>query len=125
MVLSPGTRADHQHEGSRSRQEEAPSGHDSRVAVPQAFMTSLLGMWTQSDSTLRRGAIEDLFRPDAHFHDKDGAYVGSVSYTHLSSWNIVFTRCAGERSCRIVTVRVAKLVSPHLLGESKESRATW
>ncbi len=93
MVLSPGTRADHQHEGSRSRQEEAPSGHDSRVAVPQAFMTSLLGMWTQSDSTLRRGAIEDLFRPDAHFHDKDGAYVG---YEALETSAIPCNRASPE-----------------------------
>ena len=39
-------------------------------------MASLLGMWTQSDSTLRRRAIEGLFLPDAHFRDKDGDFVG-------------------------------------------------
>ncbi len=39
-------------------------------------MTSLLGMWTQSDRTSRRRAIENLFRPDAHLHDTDGDFVG-------------------------------------------------
>ena len=46
------------------------------MEVPQAFMTSLLGMWTQPDRTARRRAIEALFRPDAHFYDKDGDFVG-------------------------------------------------
>jgi hypothetical protein len=58
-------------------------------------MTSLLGMWTQSDSTLRRGAIEDLFRPDAHFHDKDGAYVGYEALETFS--NSLQSRFPGAR----------------------------
>ena len=39
-------------------------------------MTSLLGMWTQSDSTSRRSLLRQLFQPDAHFLDEDGEFVG-------------------------------------------------
>jgi hypothetical protein len=46
------------------------------VAFPEAFMTSLLGMWTQSDRAARRSALEELFRPDAQFYDTDGEFVG-------------------------------------------------
>ena len=41
-------------------------------------------MWTQSDSTVRRAAIEDLFRPDAQFHDKDGDFVGYEALERFS-----------------------------------------
>jgi hypothetical protein len=47
-------------------------------------MTSLLGMWTRSDRTARRLAIEDLFRPDAQFHDKDGDFVGYEALERFS-----------------------------------------
>jgi hypothetical protein len=46
------------------------------VASTQTFMTGLLEMWTQSDRTSRRVTIEQLFRPDAHFQDLDGEFVG-------------------------------------------------
>ncbi len=39
-------------------------------------MTTLLGMWTQSDKTLRRSALREHFHPDAHFKDVDGEFVG-------------------------------------------------
>jgi SnoaL-like domain len=51
-------------------------GHYAFMAFPQTFMNSLLGMWTQSDRTLRRTALLELFRPDARFHDADGEFVG-------------------------------------------------
>jgi len=39
-------------------------------------MTSLLGMWTQSERASRREALEEHFHPDAQFHDPDGEFVG-------------------------------------------------
>ena len=47
-------------------------------------MTSLLGMWTQSDRTLRRSALREHFHPDAHFQDVDGEFVG---YEELESFS--------------------------------------
>jgi hypothetical protein len=46
------------------------------VAFPEDFMASVLGMWTQSDRQSRRASLEELFRPDAQFHDPDGEFVG-------------------------------------------------
>lgn len=58
-------------------------------------MNRLLGTWTESDRTSRRTAFEDLFRPDAHFHDLDGEFIG---YEALESFSdSLQSRFAGAR----------------------------
>jgi len=56
--------------------ERGRAGHHAPVDETQDFMTTTLAMWTQTDRAARRAAIEELFQPDAHFHDVDGEFVG-------------------------------------------------
>lgn len=58
-------------------------------------MTSLLSTWTQSDLPFRRVALEDLFRPDGHLHDKDGDFVGYEALEGFS--DSLQERFPGER----------------------------
>ena len=47
----------------------------SKVDVNQ-FMTEILGMWTETDASARRAAIESHFDEGVTFHDPDGEFVG-------------------------------------------------
>ena len=47
----------------------------SQIDVNQ-FMTEILSMWTETDVSARRAAIESHFDEDVIFHDPDGEFVG-------------------------------------------------
>lgn len=75
-------------------------------------MNSLLGMWTQSDRTSRRTALEGLFRPDAHFQDADGEFVGCEALEGFS--DSLQSRFPGARFTLTAATRVGNAI-----------RATW
>jgi hypothetical protein len=87
-------------------------GHHASMASPEIFMNRLLGTWMESDRTSRRAALEDLFRPDAHFHDADGEFVG---YEALESFSdSLQSRFAGARFALTAATTVGNAI-----------RATW
>jgi hypothetical protein len=40
------------------------------------FMSELFAIWTETNHTARRAAIETHFDPDVHLHDPDGEFIG-------------------------------------------------
>jgi len=71
-------------------------------------MTGLLRMWTDSDRTSRRTAIEQLFVPDAHFNDIDGEFVGYEGLERFS--DSLQSRFPGARFTLIAATSIGNAI---------------
>lgn len=79
---------------------------------PQAFMTRLLRMWTDTDPASRRDALERLFVADARFNDIDGEFVGYEGLERFS--DSLRSRFPGARFTLIDAASIGNAI-----------RATW
>jgi hypothetical protein len=54
------------------------------MVSPENLMTTVLGMWMQSNHTTRYAAMQQVFRHDVVFHYGDAEYVGLEALEGLS-----------------------------------------